>query len=662
VVVLADSLWRRRFGADPGIVGRSIVLDGTTHAVVGVLPRDVRLPRGEQLTRAIDVLVPMRITVGWVGDHNNHAIGRLRSGVTIDGARAELQVLQRQVSDIATKEAHEPVTLGAFVDPLSDYVVGRSRRGLLLLLAAIGSVLLIACSNLANLSLTRTVGRLREAAIRLALGAGRARIVRRMVIEQLILSAAGGTLGLWIAWLALGAFVRTAPIDLPRVDEVHIEPRVLLFAAAVAMLAGVVVALVPAWWIATHDVQPALRASTPAVGGTRGALRSHGALLAVQVALSVMLLVVTALFAASLMRVLNLDLGFAAERVLAVDLALPGTRYAEERLRRSAYDRLLAEVRALPGVEAATTTSMLPLAGTGQVNLIASEGSTLPMSQLPSANFRFVAPEFFRTLGMTVRRGRAFTDAERDPRRPAPALISEPTAERLWPSEDPIGKRFSRGFPGEQGFEVVGVVPDARIVDLDRTPPLMVYVPYWWRSRASVSLLLKTTVDPEAMLSAVRRAVRQVDPDIAIGRSVPLEQLVDASVAGRRYQTRLFVVFGLVALFIATVGVYAVTAYGVSRRRREMNIRVALGAPVAAVFALIIRQGAAPVLAGVAAGICGALAFGGIVASLLFEVRPRDPMVIAVVATVVGMVGVLTCAFAARQGLSIDPAAALRDE
>jgi predicted permease len=331
-------------------------------------------------------------------------------------------------------------------------------------------------------------------------------------------------------------------------------------------------------------------------------------------------------------------------------------------VRQATYDRLLAAVHALPGVEGASTTSMLPLRGRGQVNFIAPDGNTLPISQLPSANFRFVAPEFFRTLGITVRRGRSFSDSERDPNRPAPSLVSEPTAARLWPGENPIGKRFSRGIQNEQGFEVVGVVADVRTTSLDSGQPLMVYLPYWWRSRASVSLLVKTAADPLSILPGVRRAVREIDPEIAIGQARPLEHLVDASVAGRRYQVQLFMTFGLVALFIATVGVYAVTSYGVSRRRREMNIRVALGAQTSQVVAMILKQGMAPVIAGLLAGTCGALAIGGLLASLLFEVRARDPIVIAAVLAIVGSVGLVTCGLAARRGLSIAPASALREE
>lgn len=661
VIALTDASWRRRFGADPGIIGHAVVLDGKAYTVVGVLPADFGLPE-QRASEPVDAFIPLRPTAGWMGDHNNQAIARLRPGVTLDQARAELDVLQAQISAIVKKDFHEAYTLTSAVIPLTEHIVGRARRGLLLLLAAIGAVLLIACSNLANLSLTRTLGRLREAAIRSALGASRGRLIAKTLIEQLLLAVIGGTLGLWVASIALRLFIETAPVDLPRVQDVALDVRVLAFAAAVSILAGLVVALVPAWRLAGRDVQATLRAQTAAVASDRRSLRSQGTLLALQVALSVTLLVVTALFGASLVRVLNVDRGFIADRVLAVDLSLPATRYATEQVRQPVYDRLLAAVHTLPGVSAVTTTSFLPLRGQSGNNFIIPEGKTWTMSEMPSANFRFVAPEFFRTLGLEVKRGRTFTETERDPKRPSPTLISEATAARMWPGEDPIGKRFSRRIPNEQGFEVVGVVAEARMTSLDETPPLMVYIPYWWRSRATLSMMIKTEVEPTSLIAGVRRVVHDVDPEIAVGEARPLEQLVDASMASRRYQTQLFVAFGLAALFIAAVGVYSVTSHGVSRRRREMNIRVALGAQTSQVVQLIVRQATTPVIVGLVAGIAGALSVGGVVASLLFEVRARDPLIVIAVVTVVGGIGLATCLLAARQGLAIDPARALRED
>jgi predicted permease len=665
VAAITDRLWRQRFGADPRVIGRSIVLDGTPHTVVGVLPPGFGLPRRNQMIEAFDLFVPMRMSAGWVGDHNNDAIGRLRQGVSIEQAHAELEVLQVQVGDIATREGGRSVTLSSVVLPLSEYVVRASRRGLLLLLGTSAAVLLIACFNLANLSLARAISRRKEAAIRSALGASRRRLVWRALLEQLTLSAVAGVLGVGVASIGMAAFARTAAIDLPRVQHATLDERALIFAASSAVMTALVVALLPAWRLAGGGVQPVLRASATTVSGDGTARRSHAVLLTLQVGLSVTLLVVTMLFVASFARLLNTERGFVSERVLAVDVAFPAVRYADDTVRQNTYDRLLSAIQALPGVASATTTSMLPLRGPGQVNFIALPGQSLrgsDLSAMPSANFRFVAPGFFRTLGIDIRRGRSFTDAERDPKRPAPVLVSEPTAARLWPGEDPLGKRFSRGIPTEQGFEVVGVVVDARTTALDREQPLMVYAPYWWRSRPALSLLIQTTIDAASVLSSVRRTVRELDPEIAIGEARPLTDLVEASMAGRRHQTQLFATFGAVALFIAGVGVYAVMSFTVSRRRREMNLRVALGASRQQVVGQMLRQGMSPVMVGIATGIGGALAISKLVASLLFDVEARDPMIIASVVTIVLVVGLATCGLAVRRGLAIDPSTALREE
>jgi putative ABC transport system permease protein len=665
VAIISDTLWRQRLDADPAVVGRSIAIDGTPHIIVGVLPAGFRLPYRGKLTANVDAFAPIRrdeIRVGWVGDHNDQAIGRLRSGVTPEHARAELDVLQAQVSARATDEAHEPVTLTSVVTPLEETIVSGARRGLILLLAAIGAVLAIACSNVANLSLTRAVDRLRDAAIRSALGATRSRLVARAIAEQMVLAIVGGLLGLGVAAGALSAFVRTAPVDIPRVNDIALDGRVIAFAGAVSMLAALLVAIAPAWRLTRGDVQADLRPATTRASTDRRSMRARATLLAVQVALSVMLLTVTALLAASFVRLLRVDKGFEPRGVLAVDVALPASRYDTEPLRRAVFDRLLESVRALPAVETATTASMMLLAGQGQINFVVADGDPRPRAEQPTANFRFVAPGYFRTLGITIVRGRAFTAGERADDRPAPALISESTAGRLFPGRDAIGQRFSRGQTGEQSFEVVGIVANARTASLAGEPPLMVYVPYWWRSWASVSLLVRTAADPLAAAPSVIRAVRDVDPEIAVGNARPLTDVVDASLASRRYQMRLFTAFGLAALMIAAIGVYGVTAYATSRRRREMNIRVALGAEPRQVLALVMRQGAQPIVAGVALGIAGALAVGAFVASQLFEVSPHDPAVLGASALAVTAAGFTASLIAARHGVRLQPAAALRDE
>src|SRR5580765_1616060 len=668
VAVISQRLWEDRLGRDPQVVGRGLSLRGTQYTVVGVLEPRSELPAFELLSESaslsskFDLVVPFRLNfanIGWMGQFNYAAIARLKAGVTLEQARAELDVIQQSVADIATRETHEPIDLRGWIMPLDESIVGRARLGLLLLLGAIGGVVLIACANLANLSLTRALGRMREAAVRTALGASRARLVGGVVLEQLLLAATGGALGVLIARQGLNLFVKTAPIDLPRVNDVVIDGRVLGFAALAAIAAGLCVALLPSWRIGRGDVQATLRGGGH--GATdRGGLRVRATLLAVQVALSVTLLVVTGLFVTSFVQLLRVDPGFSPERVTAVEIAPIANRYPDEKARAALYDRILASAHDLPGITSAAWTSAVPLTGETWVDLIARIGDTRPASQKSSANYRFIGPDYFRTLSMPIAKGRAIDERDRN-RAVVPAVISARAALALWPGEDPVGQQFARGDPS-QHFEVVGIVADGHATALEAESPLMVYVPYWFNNEGKSVLMVRTSGEAAAIAGELRRVIHAVDPEIAIADVNPLRQVVDKALAGRRYQMWLFTAFGAVALLIATVGVYATTAYGVSRRRREMNIRAALGARASQVIGLVLRQSLTPLFAGIAAGCAGALATGTVVASLLFKVRAADPFVLATVVALVGAVGVLASATAARQGMRVDPAAALRDE
>jgi len=669
VAVIADRLWRERLDRDPRVLGRSLTLGGKPYTVVGVLPAGYELPTFDvlsntgSLTSRLDAIVPMRLDLtkyDWMGEFNFPVIARLKDGVSLEQARAEMNVVQHAVAQIAERETHQPAALRADVTPLGESIVGRARLGLLLLLGAIGAVVLIACSNLANLSLTRTLGRTRDAAVRSALGAGRARLVRQVVLEQLLLALAGGALGVLFAREALNVFVRTAPIDLPRAGDVVIDARVLAVSAAVAIVAGLLVALMPAWRMGTGDVQSALRGGGH--GSTdRGGFRTRATLLGLQVGLSVTLLVVTGLFVASFVHLLGIDPGFSADRVVTVEISPTSTRYPNVQARAALYDRILDRARGLPGVASLAWTSALPLTGETFVDAIQMPDGTTALSGHPqSANYRFVAPDYFRTLAMPIVAGRSFDDRDRSGAAP-PAVISARAAGTLWPGRDPIGHQFSRGDPN-QHFIVVGVVADGHATRIDAPSPLMVYVPYWYNNEGRSVLVAHTTGDASAVVAELRQAVRAVDPEIAIADASPLQSVIDKSLEGRRYQMWLFIAFGAIALLIATVGVYATTAYGISRRRREMNIRVALGARVSEVFSLVLRQSATPVAVGLAAGCAGALAIGTVMASLLYEVRVSDPLVIAAVIALVGSVGLAASAIAAKQGLRINPAAALRED
>ena len=437
-----------------------------------------------------------------MGQFNYAVIARLKPGVSLEQARAELNVIQEAVAQIAAKETREPAELRGWIMPLEESIVGRARLGLLLLLGAIGGVVLIACANLANLSLTRALGRMRDAAVRSALGASRARLVRGIVLEQLLLAAAGGGLGLLVARAGLNLFVRTAPIDLPRINEVVIDGRVLGFAASAAIIAGLSVALLPAWRMSRGDVQATLRGG--GYGTTdRGGLRVRATLLAVQVSLSVMLLVVTGLFVASFAQLLRVDPGFSPDRVVAVEIAPVASRYPDAKARAALYDRILTAARDLSSVTSAAWTSALPLTGETWVDGIATIGDTRPSSQKPSANYRFIGPEYFRTLSMPITKGRSIDERDRH-RAVTPAVISARAAQTLWPGDNPIGRQFTRG-DRQRHFEVVGVVVDGHPTALETESPLMVYVPYWYNNEGRSVLLVRTPAEATVVAGELRR-------------------------------------------------------------------------------------------------------------------------------------------------------------
>jgi predicted permease len=375
---------------------------------------------------------------------------------------------------------------------------------------------------------------------------------------------------------------------------------------------------------------------------------------------SVTLLVVTGLFVTSFIRLLDIDPGFSTDRVVTVEIAPIAARYPDTKARAALYERIAERARQLPGIASISWTSALPLTGETWVDGIVRIDDTQPGTQKPSANYRFVGPDYFRALSMPILKGRSIDERDRT-HAVTPAVISARAAQTLWPTDEPVGKLFTRGNRNER-FEVVGVVVDGRPTSLETESPLMVYVPYWYNNEGKSVLVARTTESVAVVISELRAVIRAVDPEVAIGDTSPLRNVVDKAVEGRRYQTTLFAAFGGVALLIATIGVYATTSYGVSRRQREMNIRVALGAPLSQVFALILRQTAVPLVVGIAVGSAGALVMGTLVATLLFQVRPRDPLVLATAVLLVGLAGALAASTAARKGLRINPVEALRQE
>ena len=661
VAILTDSLWRRRFAADPLIVGKKIILEGHPHMVVGVLPAAFHFPNGSQLDKLIilsektEIFRPLALDLkdgDNEGSFNYVAIGLLKKGAGRERALAELNVVQ---ADIA-KSFKNKTELKAALSPLQDHMVGPVRLGLLVLLGAVGAVLLIVCVNLANLSLVRGAGRSRESAIRVALGAGRAQLLRQPLIESLALAVMGGALGVLLAFWAMNLLIKNAPVDLPRMDEVRIDGYALTFALAISTITGLLFGLLPALRTMRIAPQEVLKTGgRSATEGKRG-MRLRGLLVSVEVALSAVLLIVAGLLISSFVRLLNVDKGFPVERLLAVDLNTSGARYEKDGSRAEFYRRVLAGVQALPGVRSAGITNGLPLQGETWVDIIWLPGETRPMFERLTANARFVNPDYFKTVGMPFRSGRPFEESDRGK---GVAIVAQRTAEQLWPGQDPVGKRLYRG--DEKLREVIGVVGDVRTT-LQQGPVVTVYFPYWQESVSDAALMVRTAMDPRSVAAAVRSEIWKIDSEIPVQRMRTMGEVISESAAPRRFQMLLVLLFAASALLLASLGIYGVVSYTVAQRTNEIGIRVALGAHTADVYGMVLRQGLTPVVLGLVAGVAGALALGRLLTSLLFEVSPADPLTISAVIVALAAVAAFACTVPALRATRVDPMSALRYE
>jgi len=662
VAVISNSLWKRRFSADPSIIGRGITLNGKPHVVVGVLPPGFQVPGQNDLwIRAglgakTEVFQPLGYSKDDLeeinGDYNWAAIARLRPGVSPQKALAELNVLQADIS----KRIPEKMDLHAVMTSLQEDIVGQSRRGLLVLLAAVGAVLLILCVNLANLSLARAAGRARESAIRTALGAGRAQLVRQTLTESLVLALAGGILGIALAAWGVGLLVGAAPLDLPRMSEVRLDGRVLGFALLISLVTGVAFGILPALRTAGSHPQEALKSGSYTTTEGRRGVRLRSVLVGVEAAFSAVLLITAGLLMGSFVRLMHVDKGFDVERVLAVNVTMPPSKYTEKPQQAAFFDRLLEKTRSLPGVLSTGVVSALPLQGETWVDVAAAEGDQRPMFERPMVNVRFVSPDYFKTLRIPFREGRPFDDSQRNRN---VVIVSEGTARRLWPGRSPLGRRM---LDIERIEEVVGVTADVRSTSLDKDPVLIVYLPYWQRPRLSAALLVRTAMDPRGIAAGVREAIHQVDTDVPVPEMQTLQEVMSDSVAQRRFQMMLVMLFAAAALALAGFGIYGVVSYSVARRRTEMGIRMALGAGTGGLQRMVVWQGIRPVVAGLVVGIAGALAAGRILSSLLFQVSARDPLTIGGVALVLLAVSVVAALAPARRATRVDPMKALRFE
>jgi predicted permease len=664
VVVLNHELWLRRFGGDPNILGRKIILDGKPYEIIGVLRPGLHFPKLSQLyamTISEDrpqLWKPFAVRddeLDEMGDFNFACIARLKRGVPASQALSELNVLQADF----VKNAPFKVELRAALIPLQDQITSRSRTGLELLLAAVGAVLLIGCVNIANLLLARAIGRRREIAIRSAIGAGSWRLVRQALVESLLLSGMGGLFGVTVAYAAIRAIVTCAPVDLPRMDEVHLDLRVLLFTLLLSILTGLLFGLLPAWRFAKADVQDAMKAGTRGATTGRGSRRLRSLLVGVETGLSAMCLIAGGLLLHSFVRLLHVERGFDILRIVAVDMSLPATRFSDMEKRTIFLRSLLQGVAAVPGVTSAGVSNRLPLSGEGGNNLLHVEGSKVPVMERPLADIRQVNPDYFRTMGVALRSGQIFDEADR---KRGVALVSVMTAKQLWPGQNAIGKRFAIGGDDSYFFEVTGVVGDILGVGLNKAPTLTVYVPYWQRNYNQMSLVVKTAMDPSRTYSAIRSAIRQTDPDIPIPGFRTMENIMTESVAQRRFQLNMVLLFALAATVLASLGIYGVVSYSVAQRTNEVGIRMALGAQPGNIASMMLRQELLPVGVGVITGVLASLALGRVLGSLLFGVSASDPSTICAVVAVLSAVAAVATYIPARRATHVDSVTALRYE
>ncbi len=664
VVVIDHDLWESRFGGDPGIVGKTLKMNDRSYRIVGVLPASFHFPKLSQLYAMTiaeerpQIWKPFALRdeeKDEMGDFNFVCIAKLRPGATAEQAEAELNGIQAGI----TAKLPEKVELRAHVVGLQDQITGRARGGLELMLAAVAAVLLIACVNIANLLLARATGRRRELAVRTALGAGAGRLMRQMLAESVLLSAIGGALGMAVAYGGIRAIMAYAPVDLPRMDEIRPDLRLLAFNIAVSLGAGLLFGLLPAWRYAKADPQEALQAGSRGSTGSRASGRVRNVLVAAEVGLSAVCLIAGGLLLRSFVNLLHVDKGFETERIVTTDLTLPYSRYGDAKAEAEFERRLLEKVTAIPGMASAGVSNQLPLAGEGNNNMIMPEGANLSMMDRPLADNRDVNPDYFRTMGIRLLAGRYFDEHDRGK---LVAVISAMTAARLWPGQNAVGKRLIRGGADARPVEVVGVVADIRGASLIHAPSNTVYVPYWQDTRYTVSVAVRTALPASTAGTALRAAVRQLDPEMPAPVIRTMDERMAESVAPRRFQMTLVLLFGAAALLLASLGIYGVVAYSVGQRTSEMGIRMALGARPGAISGMVLRQGMAPVLAGLAAGVAGSLALGQLLGSLLFGVKATDPATMAGVVLVLAAVAALASWVPARRATRIDPAVALRGE
>jgi putative ABC transport system permease protein len=662
VVVLTDSLWRRKFKSDPGIVGKSIALDGRAYSVVGVLPTSFHFP---DKSRDPQCLLPFQLppTVNWGTPmmQLTRIIGRLAPGVSLDQARADLTALALQSNAaIPTPFVHMRDGLQVQVIPLHQKIVGDVRTALLVLLIAVLFVLLIACVNVANLQLVRTAGRHKELAVRAAIGASRARLIQQLLIEGTALAAMGGVAGLLLAVVAVRVLRISLPVAVAQIAPVSVDRPVLLFALAVTCLTAILFGLAPAIRASRPDVNDALKDGSSSVTGFRAHHGLRNALVSAEFTLAFLLLIGSGLLIRSFVRLSNVAPGFNPANVLTISTDLPASKYSGNPQRQAFFSQVLDRVRALPGVHSAAVTTRLPFRPFwGSSSYLVEGQPEPPPGTSPIVLNQEVGSDYFQTMGIPLLAGRSFTASDLAPDS-HPIIISTNFAQRFLSVGAPLGKRVRLGPPTAPWSVVVGVVGDVRYTALEAAPDPQVYLPYDGANANLASIVIRTEQDPRGLAPLVRAQFAAIDPAQPVFDITTMTQRLDDSIETPRFNMALLAIFASLALLLATIGVYGVISYFVAQRTHEIGIRVALGAAPSDILRLVLGQGAVMVLIGLALGVAGSLVLTRYLANLLFSVRPVDPLTIISVALLLIVVALAACYFPARRALRLDPMSALR--
>ena len=678
--LLSYALWQSQFGGDPNTVSKSIQLDGETYSVVGVLPKQFSLG-GKQ-----DLWTPLgldRVRPGGRGSHYLHVVARLKPGVDFaQGSTA----LTRFADDLRRaypgNYGHGPEkNFDMYMVPVKEQLVGRLRPALFVLLGAVAFVLLIACANVANLLLARASAREKELAIRAALGAGRARLVRQLLTESLILGLAGGLLGLALAYWGVDALRALAPANTPRMDEVYIDPLVLAFTFGISLLTGLFFGLAPAWHVARTDLRETLNEAGRGTSAAGGTLHLRSWLVVSELALAVLLLVGAGLLIRSFSRLLDVSPGFQTQHLLTMELSLPEKTYPDGAPVQKFYTQLVASMKTVPGIQAAGAVSQMPLADSYSSGSVFFEDTSIPdvprlpeMGNLPYMEIdqRTATPEYFQAMEIPLVRGRVVTDAD-DASAALVAVVDTNFAHRFWPHREAIGQRVAIDTvpnvkPAAPRWRtIVGVIGHVKHYSLDVEGREQIYFPhrqplYGVFAPRDMTLAVRTSLDPASVTSAIREQVFAIDKGLPLYNIATMDQLVSNSVAQPRLNLSLLVAFAILALALAAVGVYGVMAYTVTQRTQEFGIRMALGASPADVLKQVFLEGGRLAALGLALGLVAALALTRLMASMLYGVKPSDPLSLGVAAALLAVVAFAACYIPARRATCVDPLVALRYE